>query len=125
MALAGWPLLSGTRAIWSISINGGPPSADRAYFLNVSPGWIEAMKIPLIDGRDFRAADTYPGAAIVNEAFAKQYFNGENPLGKSFEQAEGRMGRVRLQIVGLVRDARYRQHAGSILPVVYVPFHSV
>ncbi|MEX2263775.1 MAG: ABC transporter permease [Bryobacteraceae bacterium] len=125
VALADWPLLSGTRAIWSISIDGGPPSADRAYFLNVSPGWIDAMKIPLIDGRDFRAGDTYPGVAIVNESFAKWYFNGENPLGKSFEQTEGRLGRVRLQIVGLVRDARYEDMRGPILPVVYVPFNSV
>lgn len=43
------------RAIWSISINGGPPRSDRDYFLNVSLGWIATMRIPLIDGRDFRA----------------------------------------------------------------------
>ncbi|MGH9722062.1 MAG: ABC transporter permease, partial [Bryobacteraceae bacterium] len=122
VSLADWALLDGTIAIWPISIDGGPPSADRAYFLSVSPGWIDAMKIPLIDGRDFRAGDTYPGVAIVNESFARWYFNGQNPLGRYFEQAQGRMGRVRLQIVGLVRDARYRDMRGPILPVVYVPF---
>ena len=47
------------------------------------------MKIPFIDGRDFRASDTSPGVAIVNEAFARQYFNGENPIGKSFEGTSG------------------------------------
>jgi putative ABC transport system permease protein len=125
VALAGWPLLGGTVAIWSISIHGEPPSADRAYFLNVSPGWIAAMKIPWIAGRDFHPGDTYPKVAIVNESFAKRYFNRENPLGKSFEQTEGRMGRVRLQVVGLVRDARYLDMRGPILPVVYIPLRSV
>ena len=42
------------------------------------------MKIPLIDGRDFRANDTAPGAAIVNETFAKEFFQGEDPVGRSF-----------------------------------------
>jgi predicted permease len=123
VALAGWPLLSGTRAIWSISINGEPPRPDRAYFLNVSPGWFDAMKVLLIDGRDFRSDDVYPRVAIVNESFSKWYLNGENPLGRFFEQAEGRSGRVRLQIVGVVRDARYEDLRGVPLPVVYVPFH--
>ena len=40
------------------------------------------MKIPLIDGRDFRRGDAYPGAALVNQTFAKAYFNGEDPVGK-------------------------------------------
>ena len=72
------------------------------------------MKIPLLAGRDFRAGDsaswvwwggraslsTPAGVAIVNEAFAKQYFNGENPLGKYFEKTDGR---CRFQVVGWCR----------------------
>jgi hypothetical protein len=57
VALAGWPLLSGNGWNDSVSIDGGPPSDDLAYFLKVSPGWTETMKIPFIDGRDFRAND--------------------------------------------------------------------
>jgi putative ABC transport system permease protein len=45
--------------------------------------------------------------AIVNEAFAKAYFGGEDPVGKWFETPWGSQ-RARIQIVGLVRDARYR-----------------
>ena len=123
VALAGWPLLSGNGWNGFISINGAPPGPVLAYFLSVSPGWMDTMKIPFIDGRDFRASDTSPGVAIVNEAFAKQYFNGENPIGKSFESV-GRDG-SRFQIVGLVRDARYRNMREPILPVAYVPFHSI
>jgi predicted permease len=121
VALAGWPLMSGTMSNNFISINGAPPTDVLAFFLAVSPGWVDAMKIPLIDGRDFRANDIDPGVAIVNVAFAKQYFKGENPVGKSFEKMYPR--RVRYQIVGLSGDAIYRDLREPILPVAYVPFH--
>ena len=74
-----------------------------AFFLYVSPGWADAMQIPFVEGRDFRPSDTSPGAAIVNETFARQYFNGEHPLGKLFAKGENRY-----QVVGVVRDAPYR-----------------
>jgi len=118
VALASWPLQSGIGANGFVAVNGEPPHTILDYFLNVSPGWIETMKIPLIDGRDLRASDTYPGAAIVNEAFAKEYFHGENPVGKWFERTSGHM---RCEIVGLVRDARYRNMREPITPTAYVP----
>jgi predicted permease len=117
VATAGWPLLGGGSWNGFISVNGAPPGPVLAYFLGVSPGWVDAMKIPFIDGRDFRASDTSPGAAIVNETFAKQYFNGERPIGKSFAK-----GSARYQVVGLVRDAPYRSLRERTLPVAYVPF---
>jgi predicted permease len=124
VALADWPLLDGHGFKYNgISINGAPPAEEGAWFLNISPGWIDAMKIPFIDGRDFRASDISPGVAIVNEAFAKQYFDGENPIGKWFEGTSGYMQGQRFQIVGLVRDARYRYLRQAILPVAYTPFH--
>ena len=125
VALAGWPLLAWRSSNDAIAVNGGPPSEDMAYFLNISPGWVNTMKIPLIDGRDFRASDTYPGAAIINEAFAKRYFEGENPVGKLFDRASDEGGRLHFRVVGLVRNARYRRLRESMLPVVYVPFHSI
>jgi predicted lysophospholipase L1 biosynthesis ABC-type transport system permease subunit len=83
------------------------------------------MKIPLIDGRDFRASDTFPGVAIVNETFANEYFSGENPVGKSFEKLESTGRRFRVQIVGLVRDARSRDMHRTIRPTAYFPFQSL
>jgi predicted permease len=120
VALAGWPLLSRNSMNNFISVNGAPPGPVLAYFLNVSPGWTDTMKIQFVDGRDFRADDTSPGVAIVNEAFAKQYFNGEHPIGKLFAR-----GRSRYQVVGLVHDAPYRSLREPIFPVAYVPLHSV
>jgi len=122
VALAGWPLLDGNGWNGFVSANGAPPSPVLAYFLSVSPGWAETMKIPLIGGRDFLPTDTSPGAAIVNEAFAKAYFNGENPLGKSFERTSDQ---TRFLIVGVVSNARYRNIREPITPTAYVPFHAI
>ncbi len=125
VAQAGWPLLDGSSWNSSISISGGPPSTDLAYFLNISPGWLATMKIPLLDGRDFRNSDAYPNAAIVNETFAKKFLNDEHPVGRFFEK-EGDDGRgARVQVVGLVRDAFYQDVHAPILPGVYVPLHSI
>jgi predicted permease len=125
VALAGWPLMSGHMSNNFISINGAPPSDVLAFFLKVSPGWVDAMKIPFIGGRDFRASETYPGVAIVNRTFARQYFAGENPVGKSFGTKEAAGARTRFEIIGLVGDVSYRDIRGPILPQVYVPFPSV
>jgi predicted permease len=120
VALAGWPLLGGGSWNGFVSINGAPPGPELAYFLNISPGWMDAMKIPFIAGRDFRPNDAAPGVAIVNETFVKQYFKGENPIGESFAR-----GRDMYQVVGVVRDAPYRNVREGILPVAFLPFHSV
>jgi putative ABC transport system permease protein len=119
---AGWALLKGFGWNDSISVNGGPPSVDLAYFLNVSPGWFETMKIPLLSGRDFLESDTYPEAAVVNQTFAKTFLNSENPVGKSFEKASDDGKRERLVVVGVARDADYRSIREPMLPVAFVPF---
>ena len=121
VALAGWRLLGGGDWNRFVSVNGAPPGPDLAYFLAVSPGWVDTMKIPFIDGRDFRPSDTWPGAAIVNETFAKQFFKGESPLGQSITK----YGERTCKVVGVVRDAPYRSIREPILPVAYVPFHRI
>jgi len=119
VAIAGWPLLSGNGMNGFVAVSGKPPGKVLNYFLNVSPGWFDTMRIPLIAGRDFRPGDTYPGVAIVNETFAKQYFNGDNPVGRSFERTNN-TGR-HFEIVGLARDARYRNMREPITPTAYLP----
>lgn len=133
VAMSSWPLMNGT--VWKtfISPDGARASDLQPYLLTVSPGWMDVMKIPLIDGRDFHVTDTYPGVAIVNRAFAHFYFNGENPIGRWFEETPSRGDalpkeaagtRYRIHIVGLVGDARYQDMREPIVPTVYVPFRS-
>ena len=125
-ALTVWPLMSGESAVGDISIGGGPPSEVFADFLNVSPGWIDTMRIPVLGGRDFRTSDVNPAVAIVNQAFAKQYFDGQNPTGKWFERLGPADARSRIQIVGFVGDARSRDDMRRpIRPTAYFPFQSI
>jgi predicted permease len=120
VALSGWPLLGGNAWNGFVSVNGAPPGPVLAYFLNVSPGWIDTMKIHLLEGRDLRPGDTSPGVALVNEAFAKQFFNGESSTGKTIKK-----GSASYEVVGLVRDAPYFSLREPILPVAYVPFDAI
>jgi len=126
VALIGWPLMSGESAVGNISVNGAPPSDVFGDFVTISPGWTDLMRIPLLGGRDFRPNDVNPLVAIVNQAFAKQYFNGEDPVGKWFDRVEPAGGRSHVQIVGYIRDARSRDRLRwPIRPTVYTPFPSV
>jgi predicted permease len=124
-ALEAWPLMSGTMHNDRISVNNSPPSEVLTFFLAVSPGWLGTMKIPIISGRDFRDSDVNPSVAIVNEEFAKQYFSGANPVGKSFETKAPNGLSTRYDIVGLAGDASYRSLRESILPQAYVPIHAL
>jgi predicted permease len=125
VALADQPLLGPVGWNNLVSIDGAPPNGILVNMLSVSPGWVEAMKIPLLDGREFGPRDTYPGSSIVNESFARTYLHGENPVGRTFEIVFSGGSRLRFQAVGLVGDVRYRTMREPILPQVYVPFRSV
>ena len=125
VAAASSALLSG----WSwnnfISVNGAPVNGVLTHMLSASPGWIETLKIPLLAGRDFGPYDTYPGSALVNQTFAKTYFNGENPVGRSFDVVGDEGWRLHFTVVGWVGDVRYRNMREPILPQTYLPFRAV
>ncbi len=121
-AICEWPLMTG--ASWSgfISVNGAAPPAVASYFLNVSPEWRAIMKIPLLQGRDFRSGDMQATAALVNQAFVRQYLAGGSPVGRRFDEVLGEGQSVHYQIVGVVGDARYRDMREPMQPAAYFPF---
>jgi predicted permease len=118
-----WPLLQGVITNSFISINGAAPGPSPAFFLNITPGWLETMQIPILHGRDFRPEDTSPGEAIVSETFAWTFFPGQDPIGKTFKRAvdEGPLYRI----VALVPDTPYSNLRDPMLPVAYTPFRLV
>ena len=112
--------LAGTAGPYAtVGIDGYTPATGEAMTVNralVSPGYFEAMRIPLLDGRDFTENDgaKAPRVMIVNEAFARRYYGGSNPVGH----------RVRAYardytIVGLVRNSKYFSPAEAPLPFFY------
>jgi putative ABC transport system permease protein len=112
--------------VGNISVNGAAPSDVFSDFVSISPGWTDVMSVRLLGGRDFRPADVNPTVAIVNQAFAKQYFNGEDPVGKWFQRVEPGGGGSRFEIVGMVGDARSRDNLRlTIRPTAYIPFQTV
>jgi predicted permease len=131
VALAAWPLLVGNRWRWDVRVPGRPPQPDPPYFLSVSPGFFATMQLPLLDGRDVRAGDVVPrrsaegpprdGVGIVNQAFARTYFDGRSPVGERV-LVEVRPGvQASIEIVGLAGDAAYASLRDPIRPTVYVP----
>jgi predicted permease len=83
----------------------------------VVPGYFAALGIPLVAGRDFTAADR-PGVqrvAIVNETAARQYWPGENPIGKRLRFGEKEW----MTVVGVAKDGKYRTLGESPRPFVY------
>lgn len=126
VAESGWPLLSTGSWNGSISVNGRPPSMTLGYFLTVSPGWIDTMKMHLLKGRAIATMDTFPGEAIVNERFVKDFFQGQDPLGKTFEKTTG-SGEQKLlcRVVGVVADTPYRYLREEVLPVAFVPYREL
>lgn len=122
VAISGWPLLGRIRINSYVSLNGKDPGSTLAWFLTVSPGWLSTMKIPLVAGRDFRSQDTSPGAAIVNETFAKVFFPGQDPIGHTFASGPHQPTNT---IVGVTPDVPYFDLREPIHPVYYVPIAAV
>jgi predicted permease len=85
-------------------------------FIEVTPGYFDVLGLRLMAGRDFQESDAGRPVAIVNETLARQYWPGQNPVGRSFIGG----GRESLEIVGLVKDA-YTSRLNGIEPVFFRP----
>ncbi|HKQ61735.1 MAG TPA: ABC transporter permease [Candidatus Polarisedimenticolaceae bacterium] len=109
----------------SVSVGGreaDPQGGDLASLRYVTPGFFATLGIPLLRGRDVSDADTQQSlpVAVVSESLARQYWPGQDPLGRSF-----RFGNAERRIVGVVRDIRVRGLQTSSEPQVYLPSQQV
>ena len=122
---------------WSgnLTVEGyAPQGDDSAYALNnaVSPGYFAAMGIPVLRGRDFtdRDARTGPTAegvtdfrvAIVNETFARRYFKDREAVGRHIGFGSDPGSPTPMEVVGVVRDAKYREVRAETPAQVFVPY---
>ncbi len=128
---SGWPLLSGNRWTGGVRVPGQRAEAQGPYMLEVSPNFFTVMGISLIAGRDFRWGDRQPGlkapaepaagVGVVNEAFARIYFGGENPVGRSVDLLQKQDLAASLEIIGLVRNSVYYNLREPLRPMIFVP----
>ena len=85
----------------------------------VTPGYFEALGIPIVAGRDLAESDrdAKPPRAIVNQAFVRRFFPGIDPLGKRF----GNNPKTLSEIVGVAGDTKYRSLREPVAPIFYTP----
>jgi putative ABC transport system permease protein len=96
------------------------PNEDTEINSNIiGPNYFNTMGIPIVAGRDFNAQDRTgsPAVVIVNEVLARRYLGG-NALGKRLRFGAGQFR----EIVGVVRNAKYRNLREEPLPFIYTPF---
>ncbi len=90
----------------------------------VSPGYFQTMGIPMLSGRDFNDTDrrTSQRVAIVNQAFARRFLNGSNPVGQTLRthQEPGYPSSV-YRIVGTIPDTKYDSLRGEMPPITFAP----
>jgi hypothetical protein len=100
-----------------------PIPVPQVFTTPVSPGWFRTYGTRLLAGRDFKASDsaTAPPVAIVNQAFARRYLGGANPIGRTIVEATDPNNRHAMEIVGLVEDAAFTSVRDAIEPTMYLP----
>jgi predicted permease len=96
---------------------------ENSNFSGVSSDYFKTLRIPVIAGRDFNDRETIqsPRDAIVNMAFAKKLGLGANPIGARFWREATPSSPAELnEIVGLVKDTKYRGIRRSPGPIAYL-----
>ena len=87
----------------------------------LSPGWFDAVRIPIVSGRDFTWDDREgaPLVVIVNQTLARQFWDGP-AVGRRI-----RYGSALADIVGVVGDSKYWTIGETVSPTVYLSFRQV
>jgi predicted permease len=115
------PLGFGGNSTSGATIDGYTPAKDENMAIHnddIAPRYFETVGTPIIAGREFTAQDDSGAArvAIVNDAFVKKYFHGQDALGRWIDFGGGKR-----TVVGVVASAKHRQLGESPLPFVFLP----
>ena len=103
------------------SISAAPGQEPRTVARVVTPGFFETLRVPLLQGRTFTERDDpdAPMAVVVTESFARAYFDGQDPVGRSFDFVDRFTGRW--TILGVVGDLRFSGSQPESRPVIFMP----
>ena len=83
-----------------------PAEAPTSYAYSVTPDYFRTMQTRIVSGREFDSRDRRDAkpVAVINQAFARQLFSGQNPVGKRFStDRDGPM----IEIVGVAQNGKY------------------
>jgi predicted permease len=113
--------LSGPKSIFTEGQEGGP--GILVDYDDVAPRYFETLGVSVIRGREFSDEDRQgsPRVAIINETMAHQVWPGEDPIGKRFRMIQFISLGPYQEVVGVVKDTRYRRLEEKPTPHVYLP----
>jgi macrolide transport system ATP-binding/permease protein len=104
--------------------HGAPGPGDNCFssWDRVSAHFLDSIGVPIVRGRNFTAQDTATSqrVAIVNQAFAKQFFPGQDPIGKHFGIGKPRYSGA-FEIVGVFADFKMTHPRGKVEPLFFRP----
>jgi len=106
-------------------LEGGRPDEFAATQANVrmaTPGYFSTLGLPLVSGREFSPSDDLdaPRVIIINESLARAAWKDEDPVGRTLI-LDYQGGPSPRQVVGIVRDARYRGPRSQPAPEIFIP----
>ena len=118
-------LFSGGESSLGVEVEGYTPKGanDRDSALDlVGPGYFSTLGVPIVLGREILESDHAgaPKVCVINEAFAKRFFNGRNPIGMRVTSSNNDK-RTTYQVVGLAKNARTQSLRGDVEPRFFVP----
>ncbi len=118
-------LFSGSDSGDQVAVEGYTPTDDQgrsSRYNHVGPNYFSALGIPLLAGREITEGDQPSSnkVCVINEAFAKRFFAGRNPLGMHVTQIYANE-RNTFEVVGVARDSRVRALRGDVEHRFYVP----
>jgi predicted permease len=121
VAAADYEVTGSPIGFYALTIDGKPVgSAEHDInYRRASPEYFKTLRMPVVEGREFRDDDWSPIArkVIVNEAFARRHFPGSTAIGHRIHWSEWKD----LEIIGVVADSKERPD-GEIRRTFYLPF---
>ncbi len=120
------PLLADSSWGNSITVEGYPAEPDsdsHSMFNRINADFFGKMGVPLVAGRELTESDSASSAkvAVINETFAKHFFQGRNPIGRKFGIGLGKVA-MDMEIVGVVKDSKYASIRDEMPRVYYTPY---
>jgi len=124
------PIYGGRTVFDNVTVPGGAPPADgdrSTLFVGVTPDYFTALGIPLRAGRDVGppvavSPSGVPRDVVVNDLFAKKFFDGRNPIGQEFRDADQGDTTFTLdRIAGVVAATKFADARSPARPMYFVP----
>jgi putative ABC transport system permease protein len=96
---------------------------ERPRVRSVSDGYLTAMGVPILDGREFEVGDvaTATPVIVINRSAARRYFGTASPVGQRVDWHVGH-GRTQVTVVGVVEDLRQESPADEVYPEIFVEY---